>query len=372
MNIFEPFRDKNLADKLVSSIKERAKGLPQVNLMEVCGTHTMSIHRFGLKNFLPSNVKLLSGPGCPVCVTPVSAIDYACALSRQEGITIATFGDMLRVPGSQSSLEKERAGGARIEIIYSPLDALDLASKNTDRTVVFLGVGFETTVPAVALTVKKAGEKEIRNFFVLVLHKLIPPAMEALLSSGEIKLHGFICPAHVSAVIGARPYEKLLGKFHVPCVIAGFEPLDILGGIDMLLRQICSGKPSVENEYNRVVKREGNASAQAVIDEVFEVSASEWRGLGTIPSSGLAFRKKYRVYDAKSRFSISIPPRAEDGPQCLCGAVLRGVKTPADCPLFGSTCTPEHPKGACMVSSEGTCSAWFKYTCLPAGRDDHR
>ncbi|MDD5085112.1 MAG: hydrogenase formation protein HypD [Candidatus Omnitrophica bacterium] len=365
MNLFEPFRDKQLAERLVASIKERARGLADVNLMEVCGTHTMSIYRFGLKNFLPPNIRLLSGPGCPVCVTPVSAIDYACALSRLEGVTIATFGDMLRVPGSASSLEKERASGARIEIVYSPLDALDLASKNADRTVVFLGVGFETTAPAVALTIKRAKERGARNFFVFVLHKLIPPAMEALLSSGEIKLHGFICPAHVSAVIGARPYEKLIEKFHVPCVIAGFEPLDILGGIDMLLGQIRSGKPSVEIEYSRVVRREGNTSARAVIDEVFEARSSDWRGLGAIPASGLALKRAYREFDAESRFPISVPGE-KDNPECLCGAVLRGVKTPTDCPLFGSVCTPEHPRGACMVSSEGTCSAWYKYT------DDHR
>ena len=356
MNPFETFRDKNLAEKRTASITKHAHGLEDVNLMEVCGTHTMNIHRFGVKQLLPSNVNLLSGPGCPVCVTPSIAIDEACAIAQMDNVIITNFGDMVRVPGSTSYLKKERAKGAARVIFYSPLYALGLAKKKPDHIVIFIGVGFETTIPAVALTVKKAKEEAVTNFFILVLHKLIPPAMEALLKSDEVKIHGFIAPAHVSAVIGAYPYEFIIERYGIPCVIAGFEPIDILYGIDLILKQIKNRAPLVGIEYNRVVRREGNKNAQAVIDEIYEPCDSEWRGIGSIPASGLKLKKQYREYDALDKFKVSVAA-AEDNHSWLCGSVLRGFKNPLDCKLFGKSCTPANQQGACMVPSVGTCAA---------------
>jgi hydrogenase expression/formation protein HypD len=354
------FRDGAGVPALRRAIDALAAGLPPVRLMEVCGTHTMAIHRHGISNLLPANVTLLSGPGCPVCVTPADWIDKAIALARMPGCIITSFGDMLRVPGSDSSLEQARAQGADVRVVYSTLDALDVAEQNPDRTVVFLGVGFETTAPTIAASIQDAHARGLRNYCVLCGHKTIPSALLALAGEADVQVNGFICPAHVSVVIGSSAYEFLARDFHLPCVVTGFEPLDILEGIRRLLAQIRAGEARVENQYDRLVRPEGNPRMQSVLHDVFEPVDSEWRGLGPIPMSGLAIRKRYAAYDAAVRLPVTVTP-GRDPAGCLCGAVLRGVSRPVDCPLFGERCTPENPVGACMVSSEGTCAAWYKY-----------
>ncbi len=362
MKYIDEFRNREIAIGLSKKIANLVEGHNTVTIMEVCGTHTMSVYRYGLKKLLPPNIRLLSGPGCPVCVTPVSYIDTAIAVSQRKDILITTFGDMMRVPGSSSSLEKERAKGAPIVVVYSTLDALSLAEKYPEKQVVFLAVGFETTVPTVAASILEADRRGLKNYFVLTSHKVMPPAMKALLKDKELNLDGFICPAHVSTIIGSRPYEFIAKDFHVPCVIAGFEPLDILQGIYMLLEQIVEKKASVKIQYSRVAKPEGNPIALALLDRVFEPCDAEWRGLGLIPGSGLKLRDRYARFNAHldvEHSAIRNPQSAFNG--CICGDILRGVKMPPECKLFKKVCTPEHPVGACMVSSEGTCAAYYKY-----------
>ncbi|MFH0952820.1 MAG: hydrogenase formation protein HypD [Verrucomicrobiota bacterium] len=332
-----------------------------VTLMEVCGTHTMAAFRSGLRAILPKNLSLLSGPGCPVCVTPNGYLDRAIAIAQQPRTMVATFGDMMRVPGTESSLEQARAQGALVRVVYSPLDALREAEKNPKLRVVFLGVGFETTAPATAWSIQEAA-RQVPNFSVLCAHKTMPRAMAALLAGGDVRVDGFLCPGHVSVVIGSRPYEFIVRDFGIPCVVTGFEPADLVAGIVMLLRQVAERRAAVEIQYTRSVEREGNRKAQSGIDDVFEAADAEWRGLGTIPGSGLAIRKKYSARDAGVLFADLQVPAASEPAGCKCGEVLRGAKTPADCPLFRTRCTPDHPVGACMVSGEGTCAAWFKYS----------
>lgn len=358
MKFVDEFRDRAIAERIVKKIK-RFDSL-KVNLMEVCGTHTMVIFKQGLKGMLPKNVNLLSGPGCPVCVTSQEDIDKAIELAKDRKAIIATFGDMVRVPGTNSSLEKERGNGADVRIIYSPSEALRIARENPARRVVFLAIGFETTSPLIAASLLDVQKEKIGNFYIFSSHKLIPPAMEALLESKEVKIDGFICPGHVSVTIGSNAYKFIAQKYNVPCVIGGFEPLDVLQSIYMLLKQIKEKRTEVEIEYFRAVHPQGNRIAQELIDEVFEVSDVMWRGLGTIPKSGLRLKRKFSDFDAEKEFPTKTK-KSKENPDCACGEVLRGVKKPTQCKLYRKVCTPEEPYGPCMVSSEGTCAAYYKY-----------
>ncbi|MHC4873882.1 MAG: hydrogenase formation protein HypD [Planctomycetota bacterium] len=343
----------------IKSMSEEA-GRPLV-FMEVCGTHTVSAFRTGLRSLLPDNVNLLSGPGCPVCVTPVGYIDHAIEISRQPNSVIVTFGDMLRVPGSKSSLEREKATGADVRMVYSPMDALNMAKDETDKNIVFLGVGFETTTPTIAWTIKEAAEKDIENYFVLSAHKTIPEAMTLLVTSGEVKLDGYMCPGHVSVITGSKMYEPICEAGKIPCVVTGFEAIDMAKGIEMLVKQVIENRANVEVEYSRSVTADGNAEAQKLCSEVFDKCDTEWRGFGVIPDSGLDIAEKYKAIDAAVKFAdVEIPePVRHTG--CSCGEVLKGLCIPTDCKLFGNVCTPSNPVGACMVSSEGACAAFYKY-----------
>ncbi|MBI1922271.1 MAG: hydrogenase formation protein HypD [Geobacter sp.] len=361
MNYQDEFRDSRIVKGIAAHIAElAAKAGRTMTFMEVCGTHTMAIYQYGLRGLLPPQVRLISGPGCPVCVTPAGYVDKAVAYSRLSGVIVATFGDMLRVPGSSSSLMEERARGADVRVVYSPLDAVKLAERNRDRCVIFLGVGFETTTPTVAGSIISAQQLGLANYFVLGSHRTIPKPMEVLTADPELGLDGYICPAHVSAIIGADAYRPLAEQFNIPCVVTGFEPTDVMQGVQMLVRQVVERVSRVEIQYSRVVKPEGNRKACEVLEEVFEPSDAEWRGIGVIPGSGLAIREKYAAFDAERAVSVRVEPLREHA-GCRCGDILRGKITPADCPLFAKGCTPEAPVGACMVSSEGTCAAAYKY-----------
>lgn len=333
----------------------------EVSLMEVCGTHTMAIARSGIRELLPPNIRLLSGPGCPVCVTSQGDIDTVIELVRQKEVILLTFGDMMRVPGTRSSLQEERSRGADVRVVYSPLEALKIARSNPDREVVFLGIGFETTVPAVAVTLEEAREAGLDNFSLFSLHKLVAPALELIMSDPEIRVDGLICPGHVTAVTGLKHYEALAQNYGKPCVVTGFEALDILEGIVMLLHQMQNSLAKAEIQYKRVVKPEGNPAAMDAIWRVFQTAPSRWRGLGMIPDSGLQLRDEYAAMDARRKFNL---PEMEDVPikGCICGAVLTGKKIPIDCALFGRSCTPLEPVGPCMVSQEGACAAYYRYT----------
>jgi len=363
MKYSSEYRDPELAKGLVTAIAREVKGYSGVmTLMEVCGTHTMSIYQHGIRSLLPPQIRLISGPGCPVCVTPIGFVDQAIAYARQPGTIIATFGDMVRVPGSTSSLLREQAGGAQVRIVYSPLDAVALAEKNPEKKVIFLGVGFETTTPTVAGSIVTAKNQGLKNYFVLGAHKTIPTPMAVLTSDPELKVDGYLCPAHVSTVIGADAYRPLAEQHHVPCVVTGFEPLDMLRGIQMLAKQVVAGEARVEIEYSRIVKAEGNQKAQALLAEVFEPCDTPWRGIGVIPKSGLKIREAYAAFDAERQLPAEVEePQEHQG--CLCGEILKGKVVPKECPLFRKACTPENPVGACMVSSEGTCAAEYKYGC---------
>jgi hydrogenase expression/formation protein HypD len=352
------YQDKDLCQNIIAKIK--AINPKEIRLMEVCGTHTMSIARHGFRGLLPKSITLLSGPGCPVCVTSPGEIDRFICLSRIENIIITTFGDLLRVPSHESSLEKERAAGADIRMIYSVMDALEIAMKNPQKEIVFLGIGFETTTPTIAAAILDAHEKGIENFSVLASNKLVIPALQALMENKKVSVHGFICPGHVSVVIGGQAYVPLSKKYHIPCVVAGFEPLDILQAIYMLVKQIKQRRSDVEIAYRRGVTFEGNKKAMEIMGQVFEVCDAVWRGLGTIPGSGLKIRESFSAFDAEKRFRLKIKPLKEpEG--CICGEVLMGIKIPKDCVLYGNLCIPDNPVGPCMVSSEGACSAYYKY-----------
>ena len=358
-DVLSGFRDPEVARRVIDELDHVAT--TPCKLMEVCGTHTMAIAKNGLRDVMPESITLLSGPGCPVCVTANAEIDLAIEVGRQPDVILATFGDMMKVPGSYSSLSREKADGRDVRIVYSPLDSLTIAEKNPDKHVVFLGVGFETTAPAVALTIREAGNRGLKNWSALSLHKTVPAALEALVNDPEVQINGFILPGHVSTIIGVEPYRFLAEEYGVPCVITGFEPVDILQGVYMLARQLADGRAEVEIAYTRAVMPEGNPTAIAALEEVFEPTDAEWRGIGVIPGTGLALRPEFAEYDARKRVPVT-PPEPREIKGCQCGDVLRGVVLPYECKLFGKGCTPEHPVGPCMVSSEGSCAAYYRYT----------
>lgn len=355
---FSVFKDPKLARGLIETIHRLAP--EHATLMEVCGTHTVSIARNGIRDLMPAGLRLASGPGCPVCVTCNRDIDTVIALARIPNVTITTFGDMTRVPGSTSSLLAEQAAGRSVEIIYSPLDALAFAQAHPEREVVFVGVGFETTTPLVAMAIKRAKAMGLSNFTVFAAHKNMPGALELLVGDPTLELDALILPGHVSTIIGAEPYRFLAEKYGIPGVITGFEPVDVLQGIAMLARQLHEGRAEIEIAYSRGVMPEGNPVALAAIDEVFETCTATWRGLGDIPGSGYRIREGFADFDAVRRFQPDVEPTREPK-GCRCGDVLRARMAPNECPLFRKVCTPENPVGPCMVSSEGSCAAYFRY-----------
>ena len=357
LKYIEEYRDKELVLKLAERIKTSVNR--EYSFMEVCGGHTAAIHRFGIPSLLPKGIRLVSGPGCPVCVTGIEFIDKAVEYSRNHDYIICTYGDLIRVPGSESSLEKERSEGADVRVVISGLDALEIAELNPEKKVIFLGIGFETTSPGTSVTILRAREKNIRNFWLLSAHKVMPPAMKALVTGG-IKLDGFICPGHVATITGSSAFEFLPRDFGLGCVVAGFEPVDLLLSVLMLVKQVNSGNPSVETEYSRSVTYTGNTIARKKLYEVFEPCDTGWRGLGKISGSGLKLNREFERFDAESSFPVSTSSRRENR-NCICGNILRGLSTPVDCILFGTSCTPENPEGACMVSAEGACNVYYRY-----------
>lgn len=358
MKFIDEFRDPRLAHALAKEIRKRSR--QPIRLMEFCGGHTHAILRFGIRQMLSDHVEMLSGPGCPVCVTSSMDLDRAIAMAKIPGVILATFGDMIRVPGSQGSIQDARIDGADIRVVYSSMDAVHLARKNAGRPVIFLGVGFETTAPGVAASILEANEQRLDNYFVLSLHKFTPPAIQAILNAGDLKLSGILGPGHVTTVIGTDAWRFLTEEFRLPFVVAGFEPLDILRGIGMLVNQIDEGLTRVENAYSRAILPQGNLSALAVMNQVFEPCDAEWRGLAKIPDSGMDIRAEYARFDASKVFPATA--KSGDAPSgCRCGEVLRGILTPLQCPLFHRTCNPENPLGPCMVSSEGACAAHHQF-----------
>jgi hydrogenase expression/formation protein HypD len=359
----EGFRNPAVAKAIRNRLDGLAAGLPadrRVNVMEVCGSHTMAIARYGIRDILPPNLELISGPGCPVCVTPTSYIDAAIELAAK-GAIIVSFGDMIQVPGSESTLAACRSQGGAVEIGYSPLRAIELAEAHPDREIVFLAIGFETTIAPVLSIVEHAERRGLGNVSLLTAFKLVPPALRALLADPEIRIDAFLCPAHVSAIIGADAYRPFAEEYRVPCVVAGFEPLDILYGLQGILEQVTRGEAAVVNQYSRVVTAGGNVCAQAMMARYLEPVDAAWRGIGVLPASGLGLRPEYARYDAERRHGVIVGLGSEN-PACACGDVLKGKLRPPQCPLFGKVCSPDHPVGPCMVSVEGTCSAYFKYS----------
>jgi len=357
MQYIDEYRKKELILAVSKELKEISK--QPITLMEVCGGHTMAIHRFGLHALLPPAIRLISGPGCPVCVSSQHFLDTAIACSKIPGAIITTYGDLIRVPGSVSSLEKEKANGHDIRIIYSVLEAVEMAKVNPDKKIIFLGIGFETTAPATAAAIVEARKANLLNFFVLSAHKVMPPVMKALVDDG-IKINGFIAPGHVSAITGTTIYNDLPKRYGLGVVITGFEPVDLMLAILMLVRQFESKDPKVEIQYQRVVHVEGNKIAQALLTKVFELKDDRWRGLGIIPGSGLKIRSAFADFDAEKHFTVHVPEPV-DPKGCICGSILRGLKAPNECRLFATVCTPSDPVGACMVSGEGTCATYYKY-----------
>ena len=357
MKFIDEFRVAEVVH-LFSEKLQKYNGSP-ISLMEVCGGHTMAIYRFGIPSLLPDNIRLISGPGCPVCVSGIDFINRAIALSRIDDVIITTYGDLIRVPGSESSLEKEKSAGADIRIVYSTLDALKIAQEYKNKKIIFLGIGFETTAPASAIAIQKAYQEKISNFYLLSAHKIMPPVMEALLND-QIKIDGFICPGHVSTITGSKIYNFIPDKYKIGCVVTGFEPTDIMQAILMLAKQIGNNDQKVEIQYSRAVTADGNIKAQIIMNEVFETRNDYWRGIGEIPGSGLKLKGKYKNFDAELAFDIKLESKNENT-VCICGDILRGLKTPKDCKLFGMVCSPDNPIGACMVSSEGACHAFYKY-----------
>ena len=358
MKYLSEYRDPEKVQEYLSLIADAVT--QPWNIMEICGGQTHAIIKSGLDQLLPPQIDLVHGPGCPVCVTPVGYVDHAVALARRPDTFIATFGDMVRVPGSSSSLIREQAKGAQIKIVYSPLDAVSLAERNPEKEIIFLGVGFETTTPTIAGAVLTAEKKKLKNFSVLTSHKTMPAPMAVLISDPELEVDGYLCPAHVSAIIGSDAYKPLVDAYKVPAVITGFEPLDVLQGIAMLAKQVVNGEAKVETQYSRVVRPEGNPKAREILYQVFQPCSARWRGIGDIPDSGLELRPEYEAFNAASKLPVEVEePREHAG--CLCGEILKGKVRPTDCDLFKTICTPEDPVGACMVSSEGTCAAEYKY-----------
>jgi hydrogenase expression/formation protein HypD len=366
MKYIDEFRDGKLAQTIGAAIRREVDPSRQYNLMEFCGGHTHAIARYGLPDLLPRNVRLIHGPGCPVCVLPIGRIDNAIEIASNPDVILCSFGDTLRVPASeQTSLLKAKAGGADIRMVYSSLDAVRIAQQNPDKEVVFFAIGFETTTPTTAVAVKKAETLGLGNFSVFCNHVLTPAALDAIMQSDNddnaTQVHGVVGPAHVSTIIGSKPYEAFTTRYRKPLVIAGFEPLDVLQSVRMLVCQLNEGRAEVENEHTRTVTSDGNRKAQAMVEDLFELRSSfEWRGLGEVPWSALRFRERYRQFDAEARFKI-VTHSIADAKACECGAILRGHKEPKDCKIFGTVCTPENPVGACMVSSEGACAAYYTY-----------
>jgi hydrogenase expression/formation protein HypD len=359
--LLDSFRDPKLARELLAVIERLAAQIKDpINLMEVCGTHTVAIARSGFRSVLPKNIRLLSGPGCPVCVTANEDIDRVIALTRIPKVIIASFGDMIRVPGSSTSLAQRKAEGVSVEVVYSPLDALKLAQEHGDRPVVFVGVGFETTTPLIAATIKRAAARGLTNFSVIAAHKRVPPALESLVNDPEVTLDALILPGHVSTILGVQPYAFLADDYRIPGVITGFEPVDVLQGIAQLLEQRAEGRANIEIAYRRAVMVQGNPTARAAIEHVFAIRDARWRGLGTIAESGYAIRDEFAEFDATQRFDLVVEPTVE-ARGCRCGEVLRGIIAPPECPLFDRVCTPVNPVGPCMVSSEGSCAAYHRY-----------
>jgi hydrogenase expression/formation protein HypD len=357
MKYIEEYRDKDLILKLADHIRKNATG--SYTFMEVCGGHTSAIHRFGIPSLLPANIRLISGPGCPVCVTGTDFIDKAIAYSKMDDVIITTFGDVIRVPGSSSSLEKEKSEGADIRVVFSGLEALKIARSNQAKKIIFLGIGFETTAPGTAVTIKQAKESSYHNFLLLSAHKVMPPAMEAIIRDG-VHLDGFICPGHVATITGSEYFNFIAENHNLGCVISGFEPTDILQSVLMLVEQVNQRSPATEVQYSRAVTRLGNIIAQRNMFEVFENYNTTWRGLGIIPDSGLTLKNELENFDAEKMIPVTVDLQ-KDNPACICGDILRGVKSPLDCSLFGVACFPENPVGACMVSDEGACNSYYKY-----------
>lgn len=368
MKYIDEFRDGDVARGLAAAIRQEARPDRRYHFMEFCGGHTHAISRYGVSDLLPENVRMIHGPGCPVCVLPIGRVDQAIDLALDKGVTLYTYGDCLRVPASDHlSLLKAKAKGGDIRMVYSSADAVTLAQKHPEKQVVFFAIGFETTTPPTAVAIKQAKALGLTNFSVLCCHVLTPSAISSILESPEVRrwgtvpLDGFVGPAHVSTIIGSRPYEFFAEEYRKPVVIAGFEPLDVMQAIRMLIRQVNEGRAEVENEFSRAVSREGNLKAQQLVAEVFELRKSfEWRGLNMLPYSALRIRKEFAEFDAEKRFGLQYQP-VPDHKACECGAILRGVKKPQDCKLFGTVCTPENPIGSCMVSSEGACAAHYTY-----------
>ncbi|MEW8321462.1 MAG: hydrogenase formation protein HypD [Candidatus Thiodiazotropha taylori] len=368
MKYVDEFRQHKLARQLAAAIRDEVDPGRSYHLMEFCGGHTHAIFRYGVQDLMPDNVRFIHGPGCPVCVLPVGRIDNAIHLVEAEDVILCTYGDLLRVPASgRNSLIKVKAAGGDVRMVYSTQDALNIARENPDRQVVFLAIGFETTTPPSAVALQQAKQEGLKNFSLFCNHVLTPAAIQNILESPEVReigsvaIHGFFGPSHVSSVIGSRPYEFFAEEFQRPVVIAGFEPLDVMQSALMLIRQLNEGRYEVENEYTRVVTREGNQKAQRLVAEVFELRRSfEWRGLGLVPYSALKVKADYQEYDAEQRFQIPVSP-AKEVKGCECPAILRGAKRPTDCKLFGVVCTPDNPMGSCMVSSEGACAAYWSY-----------
>ncbi|MDD2463541.1 MAG: hydrogenase formation protein HypD [Desulfobulbus sp.] len=359
MKCADEFRSKAVTSPLVEEIGRSLE--KPLRIMEVCGTHTMSIFRHGIRSLLPAGITLLSGPGCPVCVTPAGHIDAFLAAAERSEVTIATFGDLIRVPGSHGSLAAARAQGARVEIVYSPIDALMMAQKEPERIVLFPAIGFETTAPTIAATILQAERLGIENFVIIAACKTMPHALETLMVDPDLHIDGLLCPGHVSAIIGSDAYLPFAERHHLACAVAGFEPADILAGLLSLMRQINRGEPRVENCYTRAVTSEGNKNAQKLMNQVFQAADSPWRGLGTIPGSGLVLRPQYQRFDAMIRLGLTVQPTLEPK-GCRCGEILKGRLLPPDCPLYGTACTPLNPVGPCMVSNEGTCAAYYRYS----------
>ncbi|MCP4341962.1 MAG: hydrogenase formation protein HypD [Desulfobulbaceae bacterium] len=361
MKHFDEYRDSSLVKPLVEELKSAVT--KPLRVMEVCGSHTMAIFRNGLRSILPDGMELVSGPGCPVCVTSASHMDAFIAMADLPGVRVTIFGDLFRVPGTHTSLAMASSLGAKVDIVYSPMDALELAIQNPGELVVFLGVGFETTTPGIAATILAAHTRKIKNFVVFSTQKTMPAPLEALLSDPNLKIDGLLCPGHVSSIIGAKAWEPMANKYHLACVVGGFEPADLLKSLILLAHQVGNDDIKVENAYSRAVAWEGNLRARKMVEEIFEPTDMDWRGLGRIPLSGLKIREKYADFDAEVRLNITLP-KAEEPKGCMCGDILKGMNTPRECPLFDTRCTPANPIGPCMVSSEGTCAAYHKY-----GRD---
>lgn len=359
MDILKEFKNIDISEKLINKI--RAKDNVEISIMEVCGTHTNVILKSGLKDILPKNIKLINGPGCPVCVTPEGYIDTAIEIAKMNNVIITTFGDLMRVPGSNSTLAKEKALGRDIRVVYSPLDSIRIAQENIDKEIVFLAIGFETTAPIIALSIKLAKEKKINNYSILNSLKTMPEAMRSLLLNDDINIDGFLCPGHVATIIGEKPFLELAKKYSIPMVVCGFEVNDILASIYTLIEMKEKNNARFVNMYSRLVKEEGNKEALKLLNNIFIYTESIWRGLGKINNAGLELKEEYRNYDVLFKFKLRmIETQKNNG--CLCGEVLMGIKEPNECKLFGKHCTPLNPIGACMVSEEGTCSAFYKYS----------